>query len=381
MQLREPPFWETKNLIALALWPVSLIYGGILHLRAMAYALNLIKSQEIPIPIIFVGNIRVGGTGKTPIVIALAKALHARGFRPGIISRGYLAKNTNPGSSRDSRQVLPSDLAQEVGDEPLLIAQHLSPLNIPMWTGQQRSSCAQSLIEHHPNCNLLISDDGLQHLALRRNPVRKGGRDIEIVVRDTRGEGNGFLMPAGPLRDFPNRPRDITLNLRNLNENNALKQLPTPNHFLEEQTAAPIPSITDIKTISDSTNPSFEIQCVQGQAYQLINPKNQQDLRAMVNQPVLAFAGIAHPEKFFDQLRQIGLSITPHPLPDHFDFSTNPFDKYPVDDFPLILITEKDAVKCQHLTDARIWVVPLTAKIPDAVIAWICQFLPHYLPQ
>ena len=381
MQLRAPPFWETKNLIALALWPVSLIYGGILHLRAMAYALNLIKSQEIPIPIIFVGNIRVGGTGKTPIVIALAKALHARGFRPGIISRGYLAKNTNPGSSRDSRQVLPSDLAQEVGDEPLLIAQHLSSLNIPMWTGQQRASCAQSLIEHHPNCNLLISDDGLQHLALRRNPVRKGGRDIEIVVRDTRGEGNGFLLPAGPQRDFPNRPRDITLNLRNINESDALNQHPKPNYFPEEETATPIPSSQNIQVISDHTNPSFEIQCVQGQAYQLINPQKQQDLRAMVNQPVLALAGIAHPEKFFDQLRQIGLSITPHPLPDHFDFSTNPFEQFPVAQFPLMLITEKDAVKCQHLTDARIWVVPLTAKIPDAVIAWICQFLPHYLPQ
>jgi tetraacyldisaccharide 4'-kinase len=120
---------------------------------------------------------------------------------------------------------------------------------------------------------------------------------------------------------------------------------------------------------------------VQGQAYQLINPQKQQDLRAMVNQPVLALAGIAHPEKFFDQLRQIGLSITPHPLPDHFDFSTNPFEQFPVAQFPLMLITEKDAVKCQHLTDARIWVVPLTAKIPDSVIAWICQFLPHYLPQ
>ena len=380
MQLRAPPFWETKNLIALALWPLSLLYGGILHLRAMAYALHLIKSQEIPIPIIFVGNIRVGGTGKTPIVIALAKALHAKGFRPGIISRGYLAKNTNRDSSRNSRQVLPSDLAQEVGDEPLLIAQQLSTLHIPIWTGQQRSSCAQSLIEHHPGCNLLISDDGLQHLALGRNPVRNGGRDIEIVVRDARGEGNGFLLPAGPLRDFPNRPRDITLNLRNMNENAALNQLPTLNHFPEEQTAAPIPSSMDIQTISDSTNASFEIQCVQGQAYQLMNPKKQQDLRAMINQPVLASAGIAHPEKFFDQLRQIGLSITPHPLPDHFDFSTNPFDKYPVDDFPLILITEKDAVKCQNLTDSRIWVVPLTAKIPDSVIAWICQFLPHHLP-
>ena len=380
MQLRAPPFWETKNLITLALWPVSLIYSGILHLREMAYALHLLKSHEVPVPIIFVGNIRVGGTGKTPTVIALAKALHARGFRPGIISRGYLAKNTNPDPSRNSRQVLPSDSAQEVGDEPLLIAQHLSPLHIPIWTGQQRSSCAQSLIEHHPNCNLLISDDGLQHLALRRNPVRKGGRDIEIVIRDARGEGNGFLLPAGPLRDFPNRPRDITLNLRNLNENAALNQLPTPNYFPEEQTAAPIPSSMNIQTISDSTSPSFEIQCVQGRAYQLINPKNQQDLRAMVNQPVLALAGIAHPEKFFDQLRQIGLSITPHPLPDHFDFSTNPFDKYPVDDFPLILITEKDAVKCQNLTDSRIWVVPLTAKIPELVIAWICQFLPHHLP-
>ena len=380
MQLRAPPFWETKNLIALALWPVSLIYGGILHLRSMAYALHLLKSQEIPIPIIFVGNIRVGGTGKTPIVIALAKALHARGFRPGIISRGYLAKNTNLDSSRNSRQVLPSDSAQEVGDEPLLIAQQLSPLHIPIWTGQQQSSCAQSLIEHHPGCNLLISDDGLQHLALGRNPVRRGGRDIEIVIRDARGEGNGFLLPAGPLRDFPNRPRDITLNLRNLNQNDALNQLPTPNHFPEEETAPPVTSSMDIQTISDSTNPSFEIQCVQGHAYQLINPQKQQDLREMVNQPILALAGIAHPEKFFHQLKQVGLSITTHPLPDHFDFSSNPFEQYPVAKFPLILITEKDAVKCQNLTDSRIWVVPLTAKIPDPVIAWICQFLPHHLP-
>jgi tetraacyldisaccharide 4'-kinase len=264
-----------------------------------------------------------------------------------------------------------------VGDEPLLIAQHLSPLNIPIWTGQQRSSCAQALIEHHPGCNLLISDDGLQHLALGRNPVRNGGRDIEIVVRDARGEGNGFLLPAGPLRDFPDRPRDITLNLRNMNENNVLKQLRTPNHFPEEQTAAPIPSTMDIQVISDSTNPSFEIQCVQGQAYQLINPKNRQDLCKMVNQPVLALAGIAHPEKFFHQLQQIGLSITPHPLPDHFDFSSNPFEQFPDAKFPLILITEKDAVKCQCMTDSRIWVVPLIAQIPDPVIVWICQFLPQ----
>ena len=377
MQLRAPPFWETKNLIALALWPVSFLYGIILHLRAMAYALHLIKSHEVPVPIIFVGNIRVGGTGKTPIVIALAKALHVRGFRPGIISRGYLAKNVNPGSSRNSRQVLPSDSAQEVGDEPLLIAQHLSPLHIPIWTGQQRSSCAQSLIEHHPGCNLLISDDGLQHLALGRNPVRKGGRDIEIVVRDARGEGNSFLLPAGPLRDFPNRSRDITLNLRNLNQNDALNQLLTPNYFTEDGAPPPIPSSMDIQTISDSTSPSFEIQCVQGRAYQLINPQKQQDLREMVNQPILALAGIAHPEKFFHQLKQVGLSITPHPLPDHFDFSSNPFEQYPVAKFPLILITEKDAVKCQNMTDSRIWVVPLTAKIPDSVIAWICQFLPQ----
>jgi tetraacyldisaccharide 4'-kinase len=188
------------------------------------------------------------------------------------------------------------------------------------------------------------------------------------------------LLPAGPLRDFPNRPRDITLNLRNLNENNALKQLPTPNHFPEEETAPPVTSSMDIQTISDNTNPSFEIQCVQGQAYQLINPKNQQDLREMVNQPVLALAGIAHPEKFFHQLKQVGLSITTHPLPDHFDFSSTPFEQYPVAKFPLILITEKDAVKCQNLNDSRIWVVPLTAKIPDQVIAWICQFLPHHLP-
>jgi tetraacyldisaccharide 4'-kinase len=116
---------------------------------------------------------------------------------------------------------------------------------------------------------------------------------------------------------------------------------------------------------------------VQGQAYQLINPKNQQDLREMVNQPALALAGIAHPEKFFHQLKQVGLSITTHPLPDHFDFLSNPFEQYPVAKFPIILITEKDAVKCQNLTDPRIWVVPLTAKIPDQVVAWICQFLPQ----
>jgi len=367
MNLHAPRFWETVNILSWLLFPLACLYGLIIWCRKLAYQVGLFSTTTLPVPIIIVGNIRIGGTGKTPIVIALSKALHFYGFQPGVIARAYRAQNDQDDSSQE---VLNSHSAQEVGDEPALIAQQLSALKIPIWVGKKRAQTALSLLKKHPQCNVLISDDGLQHYALGRKCAREGGRDIEIVIQDARRSGNGFLLPAGPLREGTTRARDLTLEL-------------VPQGAQQY----------DGKLYTGSLSPIFDpklpqmVSCEMGLAYPLhpsstdainvdIVPKSLHQLAGWMathhpDKRVAAIAGIAFPEKFFGPLRAFFPDLKGVGLPDHADFKSNPFSQFPTDIYPLVLITEKDAVKCNTWNDSRVWVVPLEATLSDTLLKWI----------
>lgn len=309
-----------RGLLACCLWPLSLLFGALSAVRRQLYASGLLKSQRLPVPVIVVGNIFVGGTGKTPFTIWLVQALRQRGIVPGVISRGYGAQNDIP------RHVAADSSPGEAGDEPVLIA---ARAHCPVMVGRDRVATARALLAAYPEVNLIVSDDGLQHYALQR--------DVEIVLCDTRGNGNGWLLPAGPLREPASRRRDFTV-----------------------VNGAPRPE--------DVPRDAVTMQLAGNVAERLVDRTQRMALNEVRSSRILAAAGIGNPSRFFATLRQAGLQFDEMPLPDHYDFSVNPFAGSNAD---IILITEKDAVKCAHhealKNDARIWVVPVTAHIDSAL--------------
>ncbi len=366
MRLHAPRFWESSNVISWLWLPLAGIYGLITWLRVLAYQIGLFAQTKLPVPLIIVGNIRIGGTGKTPIVIALAKALHAAGLKPGVIARAYRAQSDQ---EPISQEVLPHHSAQAIGDEPALIAQQLAPYAIPVWVGKARGRTALHLLKAHPECDVIISDDGLQHYALSRKPAREGGHDIEIVVQDSRGVGNGFLLPAGPLREISARPRDLTLQLTQQ----------TRQQFDGEPYSGGFTAVFDTKSPQTITTQM-------GLAYPLVPHAEHTSPQSLIqlahwmgkqhaDQRVGALAGIAFPHKFFMPLKEYFPNLKTISLPDHADFKVNPFDQFPTDIYPLILITEKDAVKCKAWLDSRVWVVPLEATISEQLLNWISAIL------
>lgn len=376
MRLQAPRFWESINVISLLLLPLAGIYGLITWLRVLGYQLGIFSITKLPVPLIIVGNIRVGGTGKTPIVIALAKALHFYGLRPGVIARAYRAQSD---LKQISQQVLPTHTAAEVGDEPALIAQQLATLNIPIWVGKDRAKTALHLLGEYPQCNVIISDDGLQHYALGRTPAREGGHDIEIVVQDTRGVGNGFLLPAGPLREKTSRARDLTLQLIQQKAQQSIQQ------FDGEAYSESFTSVLDTKspqTITAQMGLAYPLgsSSSSSEKTQSVLPQSLSQLASWMenhhpDQRVAAIAGIAFPNKFFSPLKEYFPNLKTVAMPDHDDFTVNPFSQFPTNIYSLILITEKDAVKCRVWLDSRVWVIPLEATIGETLLNWISAVL------
>lgn len=327
--------WMRRGALALTLWPVSVLFRLLVALRRNLYQSGVLKSTRLPVPVIVVGNVFVGGTGKTPLVIWLVEALRRAGYTPGVVSRGYGAKGDAP------RLVVPDTAPEVAGDEPVLIAQRT---HSPVAIGRNRPDAACALLAAYPNVNLIISDDGLQHYALER--------DIEIVLFDARGAGNGWLLPAGPLREPVSRPRDFTV-------------------------------VNAERIASDFQGDTVQMQLAGETAERLIDRSERialQDLPipAAGARPsrILAAAGIGNPARFFTMLRAAGLSFDEMPLPDHYGFSANIFANVPAD---IILITEKDAVKCSRIdtlrNDPRLWVVPVTAHIDGALAKKIVEKL------
>jgi tetraacyldisaccharide 4'-kinase len=312
--------WQRRGVIACLLWPLSFIFNLLIVTRLALYALGIFRITILPVPVIVVGNIFVGGTGKTPLVIWIIQLLQEQGWKPAVISRGYGS------SAQQVRAVENNSHANEVGDEPLLIAKRTG---VPVFIGRDRAAAGLALLQAHPNVNIIISDDGLQHYAL--------GRNIEIQLSDSRGNGNGWLLPAGPLREPATRQSDFYV----------------------------------VNTTEESAGDAYSMQLVPVDAERLSDRMQRQSLRDFsFMQSVAAVAGIGHPERFFTTLRSHGINLTTtQALPDHFDYATNPFADI---EASAILITEKDAVKCmQHnaiANDVRIWVVPVQAHV-DASLA------------
>jgi len=324
--------WTTFTLWHILLIPFSWVFAVITSVRKSLYKKEWLKSYRLAVPVMVIGNINVGGTGKTPLVIWLAEQLQLAGYKPGIISRGY------GGKAKTVQAVFAHSNPQEVGDEPVLIAQRT---RCPVFISPNRVVAGQALLQVHPECNVVISDDGLQHYRLQR--------DIEIIVFDgAKGFGNGALLPAGPLRESTARLNDVDAVISNGKVANLEKQL-------HSHTLMPI-----------------EMQLESTHFYNLIDHGLTCDAQAFASQQVLAIAGIGNPERFFQQLHLLGLNFQRQAYPDHYAFQSQDFEAMMAD---VIVMTEKDAVKCQAFAQANFWVLPVNAVIKDDLITLIMNKL------
>ena len=309
-------FWTRRGAIAWLLWPAGLLFLAAVCVRRLLYILRILKSSHPGIPVIVVGNLTVGGSGKTPLVIWIAEFLKSKGWSPGIVSRGYGAQIAVPRAA-----TVASDAA-EVGDEPILLSRRSG---CPVWVGADRVRVAALLRAAHEDVNLLILDDGLQHYAMRR--------DLEIAVVDARGFGNGFLLPAGPLREPKARLRGV-----------------------------------DAVVSHESPIKGFAMRLDGDTVHRMTDARERQPLKAFAGQRVHAVAGIGDPNRFFLHLGKAGIKVLPHPFPDHHPFT--PQDLEFGDGLP-VLLTEKDAVKLRSAPRANWWVLPVTAKLDPAFGAWL----------
>jgi tetraacyldisaccharide 4'-kinase len=294
-----PPWWT---------WPLAALYGAVVRLRGWLYRIGAMRSVRLPVPVIVVGNLSVGGTGKTPLTIALAGALSARGYHPGVVSRGHGGRRREPMLLGDQPD------PTEVGDEPCLIRAS----GVPVAIGRDRPAAAWLLLD--AGCDVVVADDGLQHYAL--------ARDMEICVIDgTRRFGNGRLLPAGPLREPRSRLARVDFRVCN-------GGLPAGGEF--------------------------SMQLLGDEAVAL-HDGERRPLAQFAGQHVHAVAAIGHPARFFASLRAVGIEPIEHVFADHHAFVAADLDfgaRLPV------LMTDKDAVKCRHFARPDWWRVPVRAELP-----------------
>lgn len=310
--------WYRLSALSLALWPASLLYRLLVALRGFAYRSGVLPAVRLPVAVIVVGNIVVGGTGKTPLVLWLASRLRRCGWKPGILSRGYR------GSAAAPMAVAASSPADLVGDEPLLLARNC---DCPVWVGRDRVKAASELLASHPECNVLILDDGLQHYRLVR--------DIEIAVEDARGAGNGLLLPAGPLREPASRRVDAWI----------ANSAPPGLH-----------------------SPSFRMD-LRGDTFRgVAAPHSRVAAAAFARKKLHAVAGIGNPKRFFDHLAQLGLATVNHAFPDHYAYTASDLD---FGDCEALLMTEKDAVKCEAFAREHWYALQVEAELAPVFFDFI----------
>jgi tetraacyldisaccharide 4'-kinase len=339
-QRLQAQWYGNDGALTLALRPLAWVYGLLLRLRALLYRWGWLRTEALAVPVVVVGNWIVGGAGKTPTILALLTQLQGLHLRVGVISRGYGRADDAP------RLVSRECTAGQVGDEPLLI--HLRS-GAPVAVGRDRVAAARLLLQAHPELQLLLSDDGLQHLRLPR--------DLAVLVFDERGLGNGQLLPAGPLR----QQAHLQAQAKELVLYNAARPSTALPGFMARRSLAGAVSLD---------------------SWWRGEPAQLETLHALRGREVLATAGMAHPQRFFDMLVDAGLSIRPLPLADHFDFDSLPWLSPAYAEFEDVVLTEKDAVKLQpQLCQAkRIWVVALDFSPEQAFQQAIQDRLAHLLP-
>jgi len=334
--------WDRITPVSSLLLPLSLVFRCAAALRRAAYRTGLARAQSLPVPVIVVGNLTAGGTGKTPAVLWLANFLRVRGYVPGIVSRGY------GGTRRGPHRVTPASDPYSCGDEPVLLARRSG---CEVWIGLDRAAAARALLAARPECNVLISDDGLQHYPL--------GRDLELCVVDgARALGNGWMLPAGPLREPPSR-------------------LLTVDGILINGSAADT-TRRDAALARIPAGKQFRMALQGREFHNLLNPGNRTGPEHFRGRRLHAIAGIGDPQRFFRHLEGLGLEFVAHPFPDHHPF--RPAD-IAFADADAIVMTEKDAVKCTAFGDETHWVLPVEAVVEDRcgefVLARLAALAPH----
>lgn len=306
--------WQSITPLSLLLMPVSAFFCAIVQARRLAYRRDVLRRETLPATVVVVGNISVGGTGKTPLVIALAQALRAAGRRPGVITRGYRGR-----SPVWPVRVGPDTDPCEVGDEAVLLARRSG---VPVVAGPDRVASVRLLIEHD-DCDVVLSDDGLQHYRLRR--------DVEIVVVDgQRGLGNRACLPAGPLREPVSRLREA-----------------------------------DFVLINGSAAADAGFELVPGRFVNLVDPARSVGVDHFLGREVAAVAGIGNTLRFFRQLASAGIRVIPHAFPDHYAFPPTSLRFLAAD---TVIMTEKDAVKCARFAAPDWWYQEIEARVPPALL-------------
>lgn len=311
-------------MLTLLLLPLAALFSAVSALRRLAYRHGWRRAIAVGVPVIIVGNITAGGSGKTPLTIWLVNWLRAQGYRPGVVSRGY------GGAARGCVEVEAGSSPAEVGDEPLLI--HLKTA-APVVVGRDRVAAARTLLARHPGVDVIVSDDGLQHYRLQR--------DIELAVIDAAtGLGNGWPLPAGPLRESARRLDSVDAVIQVVRGESPPARLAAVKAWRADYSA--------------------------GQAYRLRAPLEKTALRELPQRDWLAVTGIGRPQGFFDMLQTAGIRFSPRAFDDHHAF--RPLE-LPADG--AILMTEKDAVKCLKFAGADWWAVQLDVAPEAGFIDWL----------
>jgi tetraacyldisaccharide 4'-kinase len=323
--------WSSGRPPPLTLRLLAGVFAAVVAVRRRLYRAGWFSTTRLPVPVVVVGNRVVGGAGKTPTTLALIDALRQLGWTPGVVSRGH------GGSGSNARAVLPDSLAADVGDEPVLLARRSG---VPVWVARDRGAAGRALLAAHPDVDLLLCDDGLQHLAL--------ARDVEVIVFDERGAGNGCLLPAGPLReaiDSPSATGEPGLVVYNATQ-------PTtalPGHVVDRRLAGAVELPDWWRGVASDPGAWGALQ---------------------VPPAPLLCAGIGQPQRLVAMLSGVGVTVQLQPLADHFDFAELPWPTGTLH----VIVTEKDAVKldparvARERPGTRVWVVPLRFELPGVLL-------------